>query len=267
MNSYPESSPYNLEIRHQDPTGFPLTPAQITVALYDQDDNLIVNFGNIPFVADAGLTNFVIPGSYNQLSGLVDELRVIQIALKADSGAIYRNRVVYLITAERKLVIMENSFMSLEAADLLTRQMVNVGALTAAVDDVRIAALVEAFNRITQIRLGYSDNTQFVSRFDAICPVRGEVILDASVWKDMTKEAFLALPSNFIAALRKAQILEANEIMSGDDISRRQRAGIISETIGESSIMLRNGVLDHGVSTVALRALSGFIRYNFRVAR
>jgi hypothetical protein len=50
---------------------------------------------------------------------------------------------------------------------------------------------------------------------------------------------FNALSADFLLDLRKAQIAEANNIVENSPIRDKIRAGIISETIGESSMFFR----------------------------
>lgn len=57
--------------------------------------------------------------------------------------------------------------------------------------------------------------------------------------KSLTIDAFNALDADFLLALKKVQIIEANLIVENSPIKDKIRAGIISETIGESSMFFR----------------------------
>lgn len=57
--------------------------------------------------------------------------------------------------------------------------------------------------------------------------------------KSLTLAAYNALDANFLLAIKKVQIIEANLIVENSPIRDKIRAGIISETIGESSMFFR----------------------------
>jgi hypothetical protein len=75
-------------------------------------------------------------------------------------------------------------------------------------------------------------------------------------------------PPRFQNALKRAQMLEANSILGGNQIADKRRDGIISETIGESKIFLNNRPpLRTPVTREALEALYGYLYYQSRVGR
>jgi hypothetical protein len=162
---------------------------------------------------------------------------------------------------------MNNSFMSLEAADALARDMPNLTGWKGATDEQRGAALINAYARLVRIQMRFTTDevidTQTVYDVDASY----ETILNGKTWPAITKTSFLAFPKPFRTALRQAQLAEANSILTDNPVEARHRAGILSETVGESSIMLRGGRLELGVSSDALRYLTGYVYYNVRVGR
>jgi hypothetical protein len=87
-------------------------------------------------------------------------------------------------------------------------------------------------------------------------------------WREMTEEYFESFPLHFITALRRAQIAEANEVLSLGDPSDKRKVGIMSETIGESSMMFRVGKpLELGLSHAALSILKGYVRTRISTTR
>lgn len=67
----------------------------------------------------------------------------------------------------------------------------------------------------------------------------------------------------FLRALQRAQVLEANELLDINSIHRKRLDGLMSETIGESSMMFRPG----NISNFELSRRSQFALRNYLVIR
>jgi hypothetical protein len=163
------------------------------------------------------------------------------------------------------LVVLTNSFQSYADAMLLSREMSGLAAWSAASDIDRSKALIDAFERL--IRVGYRvprPDSDLQSRFDANYATE----ISPRHWDIVTLPEFEALPARFLRALKKAQVAEAEVILGGDLISGRRRAGLLSETVGESSMMFRPGKpLQLGVSEQALVYLTGFVNLRMTMVR
>lgn len=163
------------------------------------------------------------------------------------------------------LTTLVNSFQTYAEAAQLSREMSGLAAWTASSDIDRSKALIDAFERL--IRVGYRvprPDSDLQSRFDANYATE----ISPRHWDIVTLPEFEALPARFLRALRKAQIAEAEVILGGDLISGRRRAGLMSETVGESSMMFRPGKpLQLGVSEQALVYLTGFVNLRMTMVR
>lgn len=270
MKLYPENYNVSVDVLFTDLNGQAVTPSAVNAVLYDGEDQEIVDFGSLPF--DAGDTHkeIVIPAAFNVLGeGELSASRILRVELVTAAGSVRRAHS-YLIEGQFRLEIMINSFMSMEAAEMLARDMPNISGWEAASEDKRYAALIEAFNSLVRIPMKFKTTAEFVA-YDELGYERAsnseETIILRSAWPTITRDEFMSWPAHFRKALRKAQFAEANELLEGDAITRRHRAGIISETIGESSITLRSGQIDYGLSRQALSYLSGHIYYDYRIAR
>ena len=267
MNIYPEDYIVSVDVGFTDLNGEQITPTLVTAALYDGDDQLVVDFGEIVFEAGDTQVTISVPAQYNALAvGERSAARILRVALTTEEGVVRRS-TSYLIEGEFRLAIMENSFMTVEAAELLARDMPNLSGWAAASSDARHAALIEAYRRLTRIPMRFvvADPTATVQPSSDL--YNEETIILRSAWPDIDETEFLGWPLFFRRALRQAQLAEANELLEGDIITKRMRAGIISETIGESSVMIRGTHLDFGMSRAAMSYLSGHIHYDFRIAR
>ena len=266
MKLYPENYQVAVDFGFTDLNGADIVPTEVRAVLYDGNDELVVDFGSLPFTPADGHKEIVIPAAFNVLgAGELSAARILRVALVTAAGTIRRSHS-YLIEGDFRLALMVNSFQSMEAAEILARDMVNLSGWAAATDDRRYAALIDAFNRLTRIPMKFKVNepTDIYRRSEAFAE---ETVILRSAWPDITEDEFLTWPAYFRKALRQAQLAEANEQLEGDPIGKKHRAGVISETIGESSIMLRGGKIDHGVSQASLGFLSGHIYYNHRIAR
>jgi hypothetical protein len=261
MNFYPEGYIVEVVVPFTDLNNQPIAPTALRAALYDGEETLITDFGAISIVGASGSKTITIAANFNNLTDLVREARVLSVEMDTAAGTV-RKRHSYVIEAEQTLEIMTNTFLTYESAEISVMDFVNMTGWVAADETRRRAAMVEAYNRIVRIPMKYAprdDLGQPITEF--------ETVIDRDGWMVMTKDAFNMLPSHFRRALRLAQVAEANELLMGDSIGRRHRSGIITETIGESSMTLRGGQIDYGLSQSALAALSGYINYNLRITR
>lgn len=266
MKIFPENYAAAIWIPFVDPNGAEVTPSQVKARLFAEDGALIVDFGPLPFDPVLKGKEIVVPASFNLLgAGVFEEIRILKVELVTAAGSI-RKTCNYVVQGDRELSVTENSFMSFGEAIMQSRVVANIEAWTGATEEQQFAALIEAFNRIIHIPLKYKVSSP-LSRFDVMETCALTVSITRDHWEEIDLATFNAFPATFKKALKLAQIIEANEILSGDDISRRHRAGIISETVGESSMMLRGGAVDFGASAATLRALAGFVSYEWKVNR
>lgn len=89
------------------------------------------------------------------------------------------------------------------------------------------------------------------------------------MWPLMTTALYSRYPTVFTTALCKAQVCEANVILTGDPIGDKIRSGLFSEKVGESSMMFRSGLgpLKTVVDRKTLEYLSGFTNNRITTTR
>lgn len=262
MKFYPEDYNVELVVGFTDLNGQPVTPTEISAVLYDGEDQVVVDFGSLPFVAEEGSKSIMVPAAFNVLEdGELRAARILRVELMTAAGAIRRS-FSYVIEAEQRLVIMTNTFQSYEAAEIAALETPNASGWATATEEKRKAALIEAFRRLTNIPMKYALRDE-----DGRLILEDETIIERDRWAEVTPDDYAGFPTHFRKALRRAQFLEANELLQGDNVAKKHRAGIVTETIGESSVTLRNGRVDYGVSSVSLQALAGYIYFNMRIAR
>lgn len=257
MNTYSEGYVVSVPVSFLDLNGAEITVTGVTARLLDENDTLVHDYGSIAFVAQDGVVDIVITPLMNTLGvGKANGARTLRVSLATADGTVKKSSS-YLLKGETEIVVMENSFMSLSKAELLASSSVNLNGWNLASPAQKELALISAFGRITKISM----------RFNPSEIATEETIILSGAWQYVDKADFDSWPSNFTKKVLSAQLAEANEIIQGDEIGKRHRSGIISETVGESSVMLRGGQIDIGISRSALDCLVGHIYYNFRCAR
>lgn len=275
MKVYPENYDVAIDVLLTDMQGAPLAVTGVTAALFDGDDVELEDFGSIPFDLADGKVTVTAPAMFNVL-GEADRatVRILRVNLLAGVASITR-QIAYIIEAGSRLEILNNTFLTLPAAELLARDNPRLTGWAAADDERKAAALINAYVRLSRVQLRY---TLPKPENDVATTVRPYLIGERDCSTDVVirpgdwgvrflKTDFLAMPEDFRKAIRSAQLIEANEVLTENPYEVRHRAGVISETVGESSVMLRGGKLELGVSSEALRSLTGFVYYNVRLAR
>ena len=264
MNFHLEGQLVEIVIPFTDVNGQAVTPTDITATLYDGEDNLIMSFGAVVFDPAEVETKLVIYSSLNTLQGdELQEVRRLEVKITHAGGSFTRSHS-YAIEAEQSLRIMQNSFMTYETALMQSQSFVNMTAFASDTEVRQRAALVEAFRRITKLSMVYSI-------LDPENVVQDTYRLGVSTWHYINADAFQTqFPSHFKRALRAAQLAEADELLQGNVVAKKHAQGIVSETIGESSVTLRagfSGVGSTGIGAAALAHLSGYIDRTVKIGR
>jgi hypothetical protein len=181
---------------------------------------LIARQADPDFSASNALSTLVIPTSANTTSAKRDA-RLVNCYLITATGTFIVAMPYLLKGNQLQLTVLTDSFMTYAQSVLIRAQMAEpqdyFDLLT---DELKAVALEEAFHRIAKLKFKVDTTT----------------ILDI---KTLQLGTFTALNPDFLLDLRKAQIAEANNIVENSPIRDKIRSGIISETIGESSMFFR----------------------------
>lgn len=264
MNFYLETQIVEIKVPFTDASGAAIVPTDITAALYDGEDMLLMSFGSVVFDPAGVEVPVVIHGALNTLQGEeLQEVRRLEVKLTHAAGTVIKSHA-YAIEAEQSLQIMRNSFMTYDTALLTARQFVNLTAFSGDLEARQKAALVEAFRRICNLSMLYT-----------VSDVDGQIVsthkVAAANWHLVDADVFQTqFPTHFKRALRAAQLAEADELLQGNVVARKQQQGIASETIGESSVTFRDGFGGSGsggIGATALALLSGYLDRSVRIGR
>lgn len=243
-------------------------PDQALWKLEDETGAVLVTETAVPGTALDGLiVTLTTTAAQNTLpAGRHRGLRVLRLRYRAeDSFTGWREieRAYDVIASTGELAVQTNSFVTYNEALLLAREMADAEGFSAASRETRIVALAEAWRVL--VRLRYDLPEDYDRRMNRVTDFPGA---DPGDLADMTAAEFLALDPRFVAAIKRAQVVEAIERLAGRSVAQARNDGLMSSTIGEVSQMYRPGrPYDIGVSRRALMELRGYIVYAPRLRR
>lgn len=248
MQQFVVGQPVALAIEFKDAAGNTVTPTSATATFYDQ-------FGDVLEIQTLAVdATSITPAVAGRLPITAGVERTATVTFTYDDAGTPKERsftLTWLLMAGLRVGV--NTAMSLEVANTFANP--SLSGWAAANPEQRALALEAAFARLMTLSfivLPYGQTrTQRIVRFDESHPL---------VLRDLSER--------FVAALRTAQVLEADTILGGEPEQARRDAGLLSESIGESSMMFQGGGhLKLGVSRRTLQALRGFVAYETRVSR
>lgn len=265
MRNYPAETPVAFNVPMQDVGGTPLVATGYSYAVMNEMGVEIIPTTAVSVTGSPTSIALLIPADKNELA--VDKtagLRTIRSQITTANG-VYTRLDRYTLTAEARLEVPRNSFQTYEEALVEATNVPNLtwGSMS---DYDRQLGLMAAHERL--IRNGYRvREPSEVDRFRYLDYTSGWSIKPHN-WPVMTYEEWMIFPEDFRTAMRRAQIVEANVILSVDKIADRRRLGLLSETIGESSMMFRSGKpIDMGLSNMTMAYLSRYIDMRVTVTR
>lgn len=161
----------------------------------------------------------------------------------------------YRLVHEDRLPVPEASFQTLAGADMVAEDMVNLSAWATATDQAKVSALMESRHQIAAMRYHYVPD-DWQSRVTAV--------VDCPDLDGLSANEFAQLDAAFRAALRRAQVLQADEFLArgASADAAYQDAGVVSIVIGESSrtySRTRTAAQSRAVGSRALSVLSRFL--------
>jgi hypothetical protein len=257
MNRYPVGTDVTVTIAFQDLNGDVLTPTGLTYTVEDGDGTVLAGPTTIAsFTGDS--VDITVPGSINNTTGA----RMVTLNITTADG-VFESQAYYAVTASTRIVRLENSFQTYANALFMAADMPGLTGWQAACEADRMTALIEAYQRLTRMNylVRWPLGVDFQMRVVIPYWANGLVHITPRMWPLMTDELFSPYPDPFKHALYRAQVAEANEILTGDPAGDKRRAGILSESVGESSVMFRSGVAPYegNVSRAAMRYLTGYL--------
>jgi hypothetical protein len=286
MDIYLAGTQVTLVVPLQDRNGNPLTVTSISYRVVDNTDTQIVPLTALAtFIAASTSATIVVPATLNNLAVIpatitnnqIDmfstrEVRTVELHLTISGNTVILTKS-YALESDDPLMVGLNSFQTLPQAELVSIDIPNLLAWSAATDSDKLAALIDARSHICMLNFWLlnsninwgQDSLNFIPdgtyQSPYISTGSGMFIFNGNL-SLLTPTQYNTLPIRFRAALCKAQVAESDSIMGGDPIDIRRREGLMLESIGEVKQMFRAGKpIDLPVSKRALKYLSQFVTF------
>jgi hypothetical protein len=241
-------------------------PDEILVTLEDDLGGLVATGIGDGIIIDSELNSLLvtIDAAKNTLpGGVASAFRLLRVRYRAEDEFPGWKELEfgYELFALQELQVQRNSFQTYNEALAIAHAMHDIARFRAASREDRVRVLRQAWEALVHLP------------FDLTLEDRQDRLSDVP-WRQpgdlsrMTADELLALDPLFVRALRRAQVVEADELLAGDTIHARRRDGLMSSSVGETSQMYRpRKPLDLAVSVRALRELRGYVSFAVTLGR
>lgn len=237
--------------------------------IVDQDGLEVVAMTAFPdFVASSSEIALTTTALQNTLTtGNLREMRSVELYMTTLEGTVL-GVFDYFIEAAALLVDGVNSFQNYNQAQMVAKDVAKIPGWDMADRDQRISALRQAAENMLRLTYqNYYDTLQGDPGVDTtrlITPGCNP----ASLRSVLGTTTYQSLPKTFIGAMRRAQVLEANFLLGGDEVEDMRRSGVMSNTVGESSQFFGTlKPLELPICRRALQEIGRFVSYAPRVSR
>lgn len=235
----------------------------------DASGNIVTSGVDVPIAEGQMFVTIIVKGSVNTLGERDRDLRRVTLSVDA-GGSLISKEQQYIVLRSFELSVPGQSFISIAEAQLQAIDMLNGGSLLSGNEGDLRRQLIEATKRIKSmsfsVRRIYDidwddyDRPQNMLQTSTL-PFRwaGQYTSDIVDWDKLADADFMKFPENFRNALAMAVVNEASEIAGGNDIQRAREDGIVSESIGETTMAYRQG--KSAVSIVAKTTWRMLLKY------
>ena len=263
MQAYLGGHDVALTVPLIDAVGGELAASAVSYRVIDQEETELVAKTTLQGFTEGDTEVVVsIPASLNQLGTLLRGLRTVELYVTTESGTSLIT-TEYVIEAFATLVSGVNSFQSYSTAALIGCELPNLPGWNQAGKSERTNALTAAYRNFGKLHLRYIHDDA-----DALTRVITPAEWGSSDITNLNADQLATLPTEYLACLRRAQILEADFLLGGDEVGEIRRSGIMSATIGESSQFFRTSKPYEGaVCKRALKEVSRYLIGGSRVGR
>jgi hypothetical protein len=266
MQNFKPGSDVPVTFVMSDEAGNVLTPTQLRWRVLDETETVTQDWTAItplPSVSDVVVT---VPASLTILTApALRGIRTVELEITTSSGATVFMSEVIMLQGVTALSFGINTFQTYSQALLLTEDMIDehVAGWSPSSRETREKALIESYKRIMQLPIGmHFDDQQSMLQIDTqFLQNYGPLML-----RYMTPAQMLGIYKPMMKALQLAQATEATEILNGDPVMAARKAGILSQTVGESSQFFRPyKPLELAVSTRTINILQRWVRFNMKI--
>lgn len=268
MQNYTPGKPATVSFALSDEAGNALTPTGLRSRILDENETVLQDWSSLALPAPmATEVSVTVLGALNILTPpAVRGARVIELEVTTADGTTVLSQTIMLQNSS-VLAFGVNTFLPYPAAEVLSADFVplQLAGWHASQRPEREQALIEAYARTIRLpfKMRFNEDQSMMVADGEYLELYGQPTIEL-----MTPGQIAQLWPQFLRALKRAQLLEADEILNGDPIRAARNSGLISNTTGESSQFFRTAKpLDIPVSPRAIEQLQGYINYGARIGR
>lgn len=286
IKSFPENIDVSISVPYVDQNGDATAPSAASYRVTDENNLELVPLTAVSgFVPGQLAAAILVPAAANLLPtqpiltlGMtvpdrvpLRALRVVEVQMTVAAG-IQITKGYYSINARLPLQLLVNSFQTYEHSLMERFNMPALDGWDSATDLERQSAMVESFFRLQKLgyrikMAGWGDSPP--AGYSVSMPwLAGDWVISPRIWPIMQVDWWTQYPQHFKEAMYRAQIAEADVILNGDIVAERRADGLLSETIGSSSMMFRSGKpLDMPISKQTAKYLTNYIEWRLTTTR
>lgn len=247
MQNFFSELPVKIVVPLVDSSGAPVPDvSQVRFQVFDENSVELMPWTPADYVASQASIELIIPAATNAITE-IRGYRKVSVEITSGQGETFTVSE-YMLSKSDILVPLENSFQTFGGAMMTAQDVTGVNTFLSASREDRARGLINAFS--TLAALAYEVEGVEVS------------------FHILTMPEFDALPPHFRRAIKRAQVIEADESLNQFSILKKRQQGLMSETIGESSMMFRpEKVLNIPVTRRSMDLLRQFLIWDAKVAR
>lgn len=255
-----------------DDAGAVIATTGVEYAIFDEDRNPITTRDTLSGYTSGQETAVItVSGPENTLAtGVIHGVRKVEVYFMTADGE-YRVTETYLLQSVTPLVLMTNTFQTLEQAMITRLGLGQLLGWDAGTEQQRIGALIAAHDNMCRLAYKYLTDTdlQNLDLTHDISDRFGRPYMHVPSMRLATVQDFTeSFPAVFQNALKRAQLVEADNLLNGDPVGDKRRQGIITETIGESKVFLSSRApLQLPICRAAIDQLSGYLYRSTQLRR
>lgn len=229
--------PSRFTVQAADDLGNPIVATTAGWELFDERGTSITS-GTVAGYAGGAVTFDVAAEHLTLADGETSSGRELVVTLDTAEGDI-EIRDYFIVVSRNPLAIAQNSFVTYPEALRFRAEFGSLNGWDANARDRHMSALAEAYRRLCRMSFkvpgANMDGTNVNKANYGTGTDSGWAWGSRVRVSTLDQAGFEALPPKFQHAIKRAQLAEADVILGGDPIGDRRKAGMISETIGESS--------------------------------
>lgn len=243
-----------------------LQPTALLWRILDEAETELQGWSNVAVPSTSEIT-LTIPALLTALTPpALRAIRTVELQVITADGTILLSDAALLqgITA---LAFGVNTFQTYTQALLLSEDSVSdqIPGWAASPRDIREKALIEAFQRILMMPIGMHFNDQ-----QSMLQIDTTFVYNygPNMLRYMTPAQMGALYTPLLVALRKAQLIEADDVLNPDPVLAARRSGMSSNIAGEASQFFRSSKpLDMPICDRAMKYLQRWVRFGAVISR